>query len=254
MQVDHTALAEELYRARIDRRPLDPLSERFDLTADDAYRVQEEGLGRRVDDGEAIVGGKLGFTSEAMRTAMGIDQPNYGWVTDAMELSGGTVALSSLIHPKVEPEIAFVLGEDLDSGAGVEDVLSATSGVTACLEVVDSRFRDFRFGPTDNIADDSSAAAFVLGERVAPVGSLDLAAVGVVMKIDGQAHARATGAAVMEHPAAAVAWMAGAARVRGLRRGDIVLSGGLTAPVTLTRGLTVSVEIEHIGTATLKVR
>ncbi len=253
-EVDHAALAAELHGARTERREIDRLTERFALSIDDAYRIQAEGIRLREADGESVIGGKLGFTSEAMRRAMGVDEPNYGWVTDAMLLADGVVRLDRFIHPKAEPEIAFVLGEDLDASADVSAVLGATRGVTACLEVVDSRFRDFAFRAPDNIADDSSAAAFVPGAE-APISDLDLAGAEVRLRVDGAEVDRATGAAVMGHPAAAVAWMARAASgARGLRRGDVVLSGGLTAPVRLEAGMTLIVEIEGIGSATLEVR
>jgi 2-keto-4-pentenoate hydratase len=187
---------------------------------------------------------------------MGVEQPNYGWLTGPMLLADGIVDLDAFIHPKVEPEIVFLLDDELGPDATADDVLEATAGVAACLEVVDSRFRDFEFRAQDNIADDSSAAAFVLGGTLVPLPG-DLGRVGVVLTVDGEVVATAAGAAVMPDPAAAVAWMAAAVQAaggRGLRGGDLVLSGGLTAPVTLRRGMTVTVEIDRIGSASLRVR
>jgi 2-oxo-3-hexenedioate decarboxylase len=245
-------LADELHAARLERRPVLPLTGRtpdFDLDA--AYEVQAATLRLRAADGEVVVGGKLGFTSRAMREAMGVAQPNYGWLTDAMLIDDGVVRLDELIHPKVEPEIAFLLGHDLEPPVTAAEVLHATRAVLPCLEVVDSRYERFRFGPLDNIADDSSAGRVVLGDPVGLALGLDLALVGCSVWVDGRLHATAAGAAALEHPAAAVAWMANHADDR-LRAGHLVISGGLTAPVDLTPGMVVRVDLDRIGSVQLR--
>ena len=136
----------------------------------------------------------------------------------------------------------------------LNNVLAATAAVVPCLEVVDSRFIDFEFQLEDNIADNSSAALVVLGDAAVPPKGLDLRTCGVVISLDGQVAHTATGAAALDHPAEAVAWMADAVSgSRGLRAGDIVISGGLTPPIDLERGITIRTEIDHIGTATLRV-
>ncbi|WP_370328049.1 2-keto-4-pentenoate hydratase [Euzebya sp.] len=245
--LDIDAAAAELHRARLGRTPVRPLSERvgaWDLDA--AYRVQAVGMALREADGERVVGGKLGFTSAAMRRAMGVASPNYGWLTDAMWLRDGVVALDRFIHPKVEPEIAFLLGRDLDGAVDVEAVLVATEAVAPCLEVVDSRYVGFRFGALDNIADDSSAGGVALGDPV-PLDDIDLRLVGVVVSDGDEVVHTAAGAAAHGHPAAAVAWMAGAAD-QPLRAGMWVISGGLTGPVDLTPGAVVTAEFDRLGT------
>jgi 2-keto-4-pentenoate hydratase len=245
------ALAERLDRAERTRTPIGRLTdERPDLGLADAYRIQAALVARRLARGERLVGAKLGFTSLAMRRALGVATPNFGWLTGAMLLDGPAVPLATLIHPKVEPEIAFLLGRDL-AGPGVTaaHVLAASEGVLLCLEIVDSRYEGFRFRAADNIADDSSAARLVLGERLVAPRAIDLAAVGVVFSVDGRIAGTATGAAAEGHPAAAVAWLANrlAADDRRLRAGDIVLAGGLTAPVDLRAGTVVSVEAAGLG-------
>jgi 2-oxopent-4-enoate/cis-2-oxohex-4-enoate hydratase len=247
-------LAEELHRARLDRRETATVTSRHpDADLSGAYSIQAAGIELRERDGEVVVGGKLGFTSLAMQQAMGVDQPNYGWLTDAMLVHDRTVALDRLIHPKLEPEIAFLLGDDLDGGMGADDVLAATAAVMPCLEVVDSRFIDFQFQLQDNIADNSSAALVVLGDVAVPPGGLDLRTCGVVISVDGEVAHTATGAAALDDPAKAVAWMADAVSgSRGLRAGDIVISGGLTPPIDLEPGVTIRTDIDHIGTATLR--
>jgi 2-keto-4-pentenoate hydratase len=252
--VDHAAAAATLHAARQQRRSVAMLTERWpELTSEDAYRIQELGLQLREGDGERIVGGKLGFTSAAMRAAMRVDAPNTGWVTDAMLRHDGVVDLDDHLHPKVEPEIAFVLAQDLRAPVTSGDVLRATAAVVPCLEVVDSRYHDFRFTALDNVADDSSAGAFVLGDPV-PVDGIDLRTCGVVLETDGEVVATAAGAAVLDHPAAAVAWMVDHTHGRRLEAGHVVLSGGLTAPVDLSPGTTVRVTIDRLGSAELRVR
>jgi 2-oxo-3-hexenedioate decarboxylase len=220
------------------------------LGIDDAYAIQEAGIRLRLEDGERVIGGKLGFTSRAMQQAMGVDHPNYGWLTDAMLIHDGVIPLDRLIHPKVEPEIAFLLDTDIDPPVSPAEVLAATAAVMPCLEVVDSRYVGFRFGPLDNIADNSSAGLVVLGSPCPPTG-LDLRLVGVVVEDGGVVHATAAGAAALDHPAAAVAWMANHATSR-LRAGDIVISGGLTAPLDLSPGSVVTAQFDRIGTVHLR--
>ena len=248
--------AEELHSARIARTTVATITSRWPyFSTSDAYAVQTHGIKRRISAGESIVGGKLGFTSQAMQRAMGVSSPNYGWLTDAM-LRTHEIRLADLIHPKVEPEIAFTLSADLDDkSATAADVLAATRSVAACLEVVDSRYHGFSFLPNDNIADNSSAGHVVLGEA-ADSSTADLKLVGVVVSVDDRVVHTAAGAAALGDPAAAVAWMARtvAGSLRPLRAGDIVISGGLTAPVDVSVGQRVCVQIDRVGTCSLEVK
>jgi 2-keto-4-pentenoate hydratase len=245
-------MADELHRARRERRQVTTFTGRYpDFDMHLAYRVQEVGIERRLADGERLIGGKLGFTSRAMQQAMGVDQPNYGWLTDAMILLDGEVALSSFIHPKVEPEIAFQLGSDLHPPVTVEQVLAATDTVLPCLEVVDSRYLDFKFAAADNIADNSSAGAVALGGPALSGLPRRLDLVGVVVEENGQMRHTAAGVAALEHPAAAVAWMANHCGGRGLKAGDVVISGGLTPPIDLHPGTVVTAEFDRIGSVTI---
>lgn len=252
---DVAATAAELHEARLARTTVAPFTGRAGgLDEPTAYAVQARGIALREHDGERVVGGKLGFTSEAMRRAMGVDHPNYGWLTDAMVVAGEDVDLDALIHPKVEPEIAFVLGHDL-AGADVTaaDVLDATAALAPCLEVVDSRYDGFRFAAADNIADDSSAGKVVLGEPV-PLGELggaDLRLLGCVVTVDGRVAHTAAGAAAHGHPAEAVAWMVRACG-RALPAGAVVISGGLTPPVDLAEGMMVAVEVDRLGSCRVR--
>lgn len=249
--MSNDGLATELHEARTHRRPVSPITERHpNFGIADAYAVQAAGVERRVAEGEAIIGGKLGFTSRAMQEAMGVDQPNYGWLTDAMVVDDGEVRLDRLIHPKVEPEIAFLLAADLEPPVSATDVLMATANIMPAVEVVDSRYVGFRFAAADNIADNSSAAMVALGDSN-PLDGVDLAVVGVVMSVNGQVRFTAAGAAALDHPAAAVAWMANHCD-RPLPAGAVVISGGLTPPADLHAHSVVTAEFDRLGSVTVR--
>jgi 2-oxo-3-hexenedioate decarboxylase len=248
--------AESLWRACRDREPIEPFTdEEPDLGLPAAYEIQRELRSLHLADGARVNGAKLGLTSRAKQEAMGVHAPLHGFLTDRMELAiDEALRVGERIHPRAEPEIAFVLGEDIAGpGATLRDVLAATSGVAVALEVIDSRFRDFRFKLPDVVADDASASAFVLGPPVPPEG-IDLALAGCVLTRNGTVEATAAGAAVLGHPAAAVAWLANELGERGevLRAGWVILSGGLTAPVPLGVGDHVVAEIAHLGSVTLR--
>lgn len=250
MQLTVDTAARELHDARVSRTEMSTLTGRWPLLdRETAYAVQAAGIQLRLADGEQIVGGKLGFTSRAMQRAMDVHQPNYGWLTDEMVLHDRTVHLDRMIHPKVEPEIAFLLGRDLEPPVSAADVRMATTAVMPCLEVVDSRYEGFRFEPLDNIADDSSAGKVLLGDPVRPDG-IDLALVGCALWADGRLHDTAAGAAALDQPAAAVAWMANNAP-DPLRAGHVVISGGLTSPVDLAPGTVVTATFDRLGSVEL---
>jgi len=254
---DVERFAERLHRAERRREPTEPLTdERPDLTDEDAYEIQAALLRRRLVEGEEVVGAKLGFTSRAMHEALGVDRPNHGWLTDRMLLDDGVVGPDELIHPKVEPEIGFLLRRDLGGApVTVGDVLDATAAVFPCLEVVDSRYRGFRFQGPDNTADNSSAARVVVGAAIGRPDRVDLARVGVVSSVDGVPVATGAGAAAAGHPVAAVAWLARrlAARGAALPRGSIVISGGLTAPVDLRLGTVVRASFAALGAVSVRM-
>ena len=251
--VDVAALAGELAAAERERRAIGQLSARADgLDVAAAYEVQRLGFEERLRAGDRPLGFKLGLTSRAKQEAMGVAEPLWGRLSSGM-LHAEDVPLdvAGLIHPRVEPEIAFLLGDDVDGAtASVPTVLAATEGLFPALEVLDSRYEGFRFTLPDVVADNASAARVVLGGRLLPVAALDPQLEGMVLRAGGEVVDTAAGAAVSGHPAAAVAWLARAAG--HLPAGSVVLSGGLTAPVPLAPGLVVSAEYTHLGSVTLR--
>ena len=255
MSLDTEHWVDALLDAEARRQPMAPISDTVtDLTVADGYGIQAALLERRVARGERIVGAKLGLTSRAKQQQMGVTEPTFGWLTEAMVLAAdGTVPVDQLIHPRVEPEIAFVLDHELGGRrATVHDVLAA-SHVCCALEVIDSRYADFRFTLADVVADNTSAARFALGPRRVPTDGIDLSLIGCLLEVDGEPVATAAGAEVLGHPAAAVALLVNELAERGTTfpAGSIILSGGLTAAVALGADRHVTATWGRLGSLTV---
>lgn len=252
-------IVDRLLAAEADRTEIASFADEFpEFTPDDAYRVQHALVQRRVSAGEQIIGIKLGLTSRAKQQRMGVSSPLTAVITDAMHLDPGVpIPFDRLIHPRVEPEIVFVLGTDL-AGPGVtpETAMGAVASVHAGLEVIDSRYQDFRFTLADVIADNASSSYFAVGGTAAPAMGSDLANEACVLRVNGEVIDTATGAAVQGHPAAALALAANALGARGasIPAGSIVLTGGLTDAVPVAPGDSVSVEFTTLGSVTATVR
>ncbi|WP_257015190.1 2-keto-4-pentenoate hydratase [Rhodococcus sp. ACS1] len=237
-----------------NRRPIEKLSAEFaELDLPGAYQVQRH---LRASGG-ALAGWKLGLTSRAKQVQVGVDDPVYGFLSgvNAVDL-GAPLETAQLIQPRCEPEIVFILGREL-AGPHVTavDVLAATSGVAVGIEVLDSRYIDYRFTTADVVADNTSAGRFVVGTPESP-DTIDLRLIGVVLEKNGKVVATASGAASMGHPAAAVAWLARrlAAEGEALRAGEIVFSGGLTAAVPVGADDVVVASIDRLGSVELGCR
>jgi 2-oxo-3-hexenedioate decarboxylase len=250
---DAAAIAAELAAAERDRTELAPFTDSDPgLDEETAYTAQWAGIETRLANGAVLVGAKLGLTSKVKQRVMKVDTPLDGSVTNSMLApSGKPVDLGRLIHPRVEPEIAFQLARDVTAPATVQSVLAATGAVFAAVDVLDSRFTDYRFTLPDVIADNASAALFLLGPTAVPPQELgDLRLLGCVLRVNGEVTATAAGAATMGHPAEAVAWLANRLDTRGqkLKAGWLVFSGGLTEPVALHPGTSVTAELDGLGT------
>lgn len=250
---DARTIALTLASARAERRSIEPFTDGdpgFDAAA--AYAAQDIGIDELVRAGDVVVGAKLGLTSLAKQRAMSVDEPLFGWLTDQMLLVGSDpLPLDRWIHPRVEPEICFLFDEAVSGPITPNDVVTAASGVCAALEIIDSRYTDFRFRLPDVVADNASAAGFVVGAEVRKLAGIeDLAAISCVLRRDGEVVATATGADVMGHPANAVAWLVNqlADHGRRLPAGSLVLSGGMTDAVAIQPGGRVSAELTGLGT------
>lgn len=250
-------LGDELYEALKGCRTLEPLSNRHaDITIDDAYAIQQRMMQRRLDAGEKVVGKKIGVTSKAVMNLLGVYQPDFGWLTDAMVYNEGeAIPANTLIQPKAEGEIAFVLKKTLKGpGVTAADVLAATEGVMTCFEIVDSRIADWKIKIQDTVADNASCGVFVLGDRLVDVRDVDLATCGMVLEKNGEIVATGAGAAALGHPANAVAWLANTLGVHGiaLEAGEVVLSGSLAIMVPVVAGDNLRVTIGGIGSCSVR--
>ena len=230
-----------LFAALRTRSTIAPLIEQDpSLTIDDAYAISLNFLARRLGQGERVIGKKIGATSKAVQDMLGVHQPDFGFLTDWMEVRGPIdIDGKALIAPRAEAEIAFILKSPLD-GPGVTpaDVLAATEAIAPCFEIVDSRVRDWTISIVDTIADNASCGVFVLGEeRIDPAGR-DLAGLHVAVTKNGQPLSEGHGHAVQGHPAAAVAWLANTLGAHGvaLDAGDVILSGSLVPLAPASRG------------------
>ncbi len=246
------ALGDELYQALVKGEVLEPLTNRHDdITIEDAYQIQQRMLSRRIGAGEAVIGKKIGVTSRAVQNMLGVHQPDFGWLTDGMVYNEGeAIPMSTLIQPKAEGEIAFVLKEDIQGpGVTAADVLRATEGVMACFEIVDSRIRDWKIKIQDTVADNASCGVFVLGSALVDPRDVDLVTCGMVLEKNGEIVVTGAGAATLSSPVNAVVWlvnMLGSLGI-GLKAGEVVLSGALGAMVPVATGDNLRVTIGGIG-------
>ena len=245
-------LGDELYNALVKGEVLEPLTNRHaDITIEDAYQIQQRMLSRRIEAGEAVIGKKIGVTSKAVQNMLGVHQPDFGWLTDGMVYNEGeAIPMSTLIQPKAEGEIAFVLKEDIQGpGVTAADVLRATEGVMACFEIVDSRIRDWKIKIQDTVADNASCGVFVLGSALVDPREVDLVTCGMVLEKNGEIAVTGAGAATLSSPVNAVVWLINmlGSLVIGLKAGEVVLSGALGAMVPVTAGDSLRVTIGGVG-------
>ncbi|MEU3985672.1 4-oxalocrotonate decarboxylase [Streptomyces sp. NPDC026672] len=222
-----------------------------DLDLETAYAIQDETLRLRQARGETVVGVKLGLTSRAKQRRMGVDSPFTAWLTDAMVLPAGEpLPMDRYIHPRAEPEIVYVLGQDL-TGPGITaaDALRAVACVRGGIEIIDSRYRDFRFTLPDVVADNASSGGFVTGSVTRSTADLDAVRERCVLEVDNIVVDAATGAAVLGDPALALVFAANQLARRGhsLRAGWLVLTGGMTDAVPVGKGATVAADFGSLG-------
>jgi 2-keto-4-pentenoate hydratase len=252
-------LARALYRARRDRVPVPPLTEaRPGMTAAEAYAVQRRLVELLQADGEGgVVGYKLGLTSRPMQEQLGIDQPDYGPVlAGGVHPDGVEVDLDRLLQPKVEAEIAIVLGGPLSGPhCTALDVRRAAAGAVAAVEIIDSRIADWRIKLADTIADLASSSSIALSSRLVPLDRLDPRLVGVVLTRNGEPVATGAGAAALGDPLFAVAWLANTLHPLGvtLEAGQVVMTGALHASVPLASGDVFRAEFDWLGPVGLVV-
>lgn len=251
-------LGAALHAARGSGIPVEPLTDTYpDMSVADAYRVQTDLVARLLSGGDRVVGYKLGLTSLPMQRLLGVDSPDFAPVLSShVHSDDAQIAAAAFIHPKVEAEIALVLGKDLAGpDCTAADVAKAVTGATAAIEIVDSRIAGWRIKLADTIADLASSGAIVLGSAVTPVAGIDLRLVGMVFSKDSEVIATGAGAAALGSPLSATAWLVRmlAGFGESLRAGQFVMTGSLHAAVDITPGERYQAEIDRLGSVSLRV-
>lgn len=251
--------AAALHRALRDAEAVAPLTDGApDISIEDAYHISHGLLTLRQKEGERVVGKKIGVTSAAVQNMLGVRQPDFGYLTDAMEVqTGGVIPMQGqLIQPRAEAEVAFVLKADLKGpGVTAAQVIQATDFVMPCLEIVDSRIRDWRIKIQDTVADNASCGRFVLGQQAVSPRDLDLATCGVVMELNGAVVSTGAGAAALgSSPVACMVWLANRMGALGvaLHQGEVVLSGSLVPLQPVQPGDEVRASVGGIGQVSVR--
>lgn len=241
-------LAKILDDAATSCTDIEPLTDDHSISLADAYNIQALSIGRRFARGEKLTGYKLGFTSHEKMKQMGVDSIIWGRLTDAMAVTNGDkLNFNQFIHPKVEPEIVFLMKKPLSGAVTPQQALDAVEAVAPALEIIDSRFRDFKFTHFDVVADNCSSAAYVIGDWQSV--DTDLSDLAMNLTIDGERVAQGSSSAILDHPLNALTEAARCIHDAGqtIEAGQIILAGAATAAVALQPGQQVEVDVEHIG-------
>lgn len=250
--------AQELFHALRHAESVAPLTDREpDMTIEDAYHISTGLLEHRLKDGEKVIGKKIGVTSKAVQNMLGVHQPDFGYLTDAMlATSDQPIQIAGrMIAPRAEGEIAFILKRDL-VGPGVTNaqVLAATEAVMPCFEIVDSRIQDWRIKIQDTVADNASCGMFVLGDQAMRPTDIDLTTAGMLVELNGEIISTGAGAAALGSPVNCVTWLANTLGQYGipLKAGEVILSGSLVPLQPVKAGDNLNVRIGGMGAASVR--
>ncbi len=255
--MEHKLIAKRLYEAEKNCIQIEaPTKEYTDFKVEDAYQIQLINVAKRIEQGEKVIGMKVGLTSKGMQNLLKVNEPDYGHLTDKMLLREGEIChFDDLIQPKVEGELAFCLKKTLKGpGVTIADVYNATDWVVPAIEIVDSRVKDWKISLCDTIADNGSSAKLVLGSKMTPISEVDMRLTGMTLEKNGELVNSGTLAEVLGNPAAAVAWLANKLSQFNidLKEGSIVLAGALTAAEVAERGDIFTINFYGMGSLTVK--
>lgn len=245
-------IALALREAESSRKAIAPLASRWpEIAVADAYEIQQTNIERRVHEGASIRGHKVGLSSRAMQEMMGVREPDYGHLLDEMFVfESASVAADDLIQPRVEIEVAFVLGSSLPKrGCNAADVIRATEFILPAIEIIDSRIVDWKIGIVDTIADNASSARVVLGGNPVRLQDVDVRNIGAALRLNGGIVETGTAAAVLGNPVTSVAWLAqtiGQFDV-ALEAGHVILPGSCTRAVAVRPGDSVRADFDELG-------
>lgn len=251
------ALAERLENAELTKSPISKITNDFpNMDWDDAYAIQDTIRQRKIARGTQIAGLKAGLTSVAKMKQMNVEEPVFGFLCDyGAYPDGGEVPFDNFIAPRIEAEIAFVTKAEIKGpGCHIGAVLQAIDIVLPAVEILDSRYENFNFDLISVVADNTSAAGFVTGGRPRQISDLHLPTLGIVLEKNGAIVELAAGAAVLGHPAESVVMLANMLARKGetIPAGTFIMTGGVTAAVSIERGDHISVRYQDIGSIALK--
>ncbi|MGY0541529.1 2-keto-4-pentenoate hydratase [Nocardioides sp. YJ-D4] len=252
---DHRAVADQLLAAYASGTPIRPVVEEYPTaTLGDAYRIQQAQVETWERNGDPVRGHKVGLASRAIQAQMGVGQPDFGHLTGSMfHLEHQPIPASTYIQPRIEPEIAFVLGRPLRGpGVTAADAIAAVDYVVPALEIVDSRIEDWNISIVDTIADNASSGGVILGSRPRSLRDLDLRTLGCLLHVNGSLVATGAGGAVLGSPLNALVWLANTVGALGvdLEPDHLILPGSMTRAVPVGPGDTVVATIAELGTVT----
>lgn len=251
-------IAAELALAERDRRPIKPITERFpELSESDAYDIQKLNVSKAFVDGRFLTGYKIGLTSRSAQKHFQVFEPDFGhlfadmaWRDEAEE------SLSALIQPRIEAEMAFVLGKDLTGpGVTMAQAMGAVDCVVGAMEIIDSRIADWKIKAHDTIADNGSSARYVLGSRAVKLSDIDLNSVGMSLSKNGEVWVTGAGSAVLGNPLNALVFLANrlGERGTGLKAGQFILSGALSGVLPMKAGDFFTAEFLKLGRVSVRV-
>ncbi len=254
----HT-LAEELSAAERDRTPVKPITERFpEFSTEDAYNVQKINASRAIAQGRYLTGYKVGLTSKSAQKHFNVFEPDFGHLfADMAWRDEGEEDLAPLIQPRIEAEIAFVLGKDLHGpGITVAQAFRSVDAIVGAMEIIDSRLADWKIKSGDTIADNGSSARYMLGSRFVTAANLDLSEIGMSLAKNGEVWQTGAGSSVMGNPWNALVFLANKLGERGtsLRAGEIVLSGALAGVLPMKGGDAFTAEFWKLGKVSVRCR
>lgn len=249
-------IAVALKDAELDVEAVKAISRQYpELEIKDAYNIQLFNIDKEVSSGKKITGKKIGLTSLAMQDLLGVDQPDFGHLIDSMEVQNNTIERNKMLLPKVEGEIAFVLKKDIQGpDVSVEDVIDATDYIAAAIEIVDSRIENWKINIIDTIADNASSGMYILSEKKIDPKKVDLKDITMDLYKNGEKINTGIGKDVLGDPAYAVAWLANTLWEYGvtLKKGEIILSGALTAALAAEAGDEYQVIFSELGDLAVK--
>lgn len=251
---DFDTLAKNLDDAARNATAIAQISETQKLSLEDAYAIQKKMIALRISRGERRVGMKMGFTSRAKMVQMGVSDMIWGRLTDRMLVEdGGRISKAKFVHPRAEPEIAYLLKAPLAGPVTPAQAMAAVEAIAPAIEIIDSRFANFKFSLEDVVADNASSSAFVIGNWSKP--DIDCSNLGMILEVDGRAAQVGSSAAILGNPARSLAAASRMVAEHGerLEAGWIVMAGGATEAVALAAGTSVRNTVEKLGSVSFSV-